>query len=119
MAPCLEWEPSWVYLLPLSLAVLCWPTFGSSEVQHLCGNDVELELLPVVVGLFESLNISLRPRSHSLPQSFETHLQGRDLVELAQIGLKADGDVFPRQVLFLFQLEEKLLFLVEFHGPNL
>ena len=33
---------------------------GSGEIRnsYLCGDDVELELLPVVVGLFESLNLT-------------------------------------------------------------
>ena len=33
--------------------------------HYLCGDDVELELLPVIVCLFEGLNLCLRIRSSS------------------------------------------------------
>jgi len=69
-----------VYLLPLPGTVLGGPPLGGPEVQHLiidmlvysarrvnvvqtekvylCGDNVKLEFLPVLVGLFESLNLS-------------------------------------------------------------
>lgn len=82
--------------------------------DYLCGDNVELELLPVVVSLLECLNlfsesvdrygakqkkrrmyICLRPCPHALSQSFEAHLQGWDLIGLAKVGLKTRGNVFP------------------------
>ena len=39
--------------------------FFEGRWQYLCGDDVELELLPVIVCLFEGLNLCLRIRSSS------------------------------------------------------
>ena len=103
------------------------------ESSYLCGDDVKLEFLPVVVGLFESLNLSLRIRSseevdeglriddrneengvayislcpspHPFPQSLETHLQRWHLIRFAEVGLEAHCDVLPRQILFFFELK--------------
>lgn len=85
------------------------------RLAYLCGDDVELEFLPIIVGLFKCLNlirirpsnvgcnkrnatthVSFRPRSHAFSQSLEAHLQGGHLVRFAQIGLESDGNVFPR-----------------------
>lgn len=151
-----EWYSAGVNLIPLACAVFGRPSFGCAEVQHLhlesvtglvlrsrwlrylCGDDVELEFLPVIVGLFECLNlirirpstegsnkrngltyIGLCPSSHPLPQPLESHLERRDLVRFAQVGLKSDGDVLPGKVLLFFELEQQLLFLVEFDRAGL
>ncbi len=67
---------------------------GEFRKSYLCGDNVELKLLPVIVGLFECLNlmsqrqitdyrvvqvkvvayIGLCPRPHAFSQPFETHL---------------------------------------------
>jgi len=73
----LERYPAGVKLVPFTGAVLGGPSFGGAEVEHLLyrkhilmmmgkekeqtylgGNDFELVLFPVVIRLFESLNLS-------------------------------------------------------------
>ncbi len=79
----MERQSSWMHLLPLSGTVFRRPPFRGSKVQHLiedkdqnglsvgtgvddvmgvfyylCSDDIELELLPVVVGLLKGLDLS-------------------------------------------------------------
>ena len=42
---------------PFPLSVSEWES-GEFRNSYLCGDDVELELLPIVVGLFEGLNLT-------------------------------------------------------------
>ena len=62
-----------------------------------------------------SVSVQERMRSQ---ETLEAHLQSGHLVGFAEIGLEADGDVLPGQVLLLLELEQQLLFLVQLDGAR-
>lgn len=57
--------------------------------------------------------IGFCPGPHTLAQPFETHLQRRHLVRLAEIGLEAHCNVLPRKIFLFFELEKQLLLFVQ------